>query len=346
MTRLANPKKILVIPLRYIGDTILSIPLIRQLYQNFPTAQIHVLASATAAPLLTPCPYITQVKLEPKGLIKTCAFLKEGQYDAVFLLRKSFTMALVCKLAGIPVVVGYDKQRFPFGFKRWGLFLDAKANYPSRKNPQTPQALSHLSLLNQVGLTASDHYLELWGMPEDESGLTQILAASGLNPDCPIAAIHALSASSGKSIAPTTFLPAIQHLLAQGVQVVFTGTQADRNSYEALKSRYPELVTCVNLAGLTHLRQTFLLYQRIQLLLTVDSSPLHLGTAAGVPKIIGVFGPTSPVQWGPYPGANRDSQIAFTPVALNEGDLEQTAANILAALPAQLEIATPLRAWQ
>jgi ADP-heptose:LPS heptosyltransferase len=68
----------------------------------------------------------------------------------------------------------------------------------------------------------------------------------------------------------------------------------------------------INLAGKTTLRETFALYQRIQLLLTVDSSPIHLAAAAGVPNIVGVFGPTNHKQWGPH-----GEGIQFKPVFMD-----------------------------
>ena len=62
----------------------------------------------------------------------------------------------------------------------------------------------------------------------------------------------------------------------------------------------PWHVGLINLAGETSLRETCALYRRTALLLTVDSSPIHIGAAAGVPKIVGVFGPTNEKQWGPH----------------------------------------------
>lgn len=339
----ASPR-ILVVPLRYIGDTILTIPLLRKLRVRFPDAQLDVLSSAVTAPLLEPCPYINHVIIEPRSTGQRFQVLRQGRYDAVFFLRKSVTMALMAYLAGIKTRVGYDKQRFPFGYKRWGLFLTAQARYPSLKT-DTPQAISHLGLFaafennrpvwaspqsstgphdRAVSLSPSwtstvqaeamlepswDSRLELWSTAADEQAIDVLLRTHGLQHK-PLAGLHVASASHGKQIALDKFVDSLQRLHQHGYQVLATGTRQDYNLYETLKTTYH--LPIVNLAGSTSLRETFTLYKRLNVLLTVDSSPIHLAAAAGVPHVVGVFGPTNERQWGPH-----HPQVDFRPVFLD-----------------------------
>lgn len=306
MPESSDPASILVIPLRYIGDTILTVPLIRNLRHHFPGANIDVLCSKTAAPLLEHCPYIRQVIIEPKGTPARFQRLRQGHYQQVYNLRKSVTMAFMCKLAGAPKVIGYDKQRFPFGYKRWGWFLDAKSCYPSLKT-ETPQPVSHLGLLQAAGLSPVDNHLELWATQADQQAVETLLNQHGVDDTKPLAVLHAASASHGKQIDWEKFAASLHHLHQQGYQLLTTGTSADQPLYEQLAQSTG--LPLIALAGKTTLRETFALYQRIQFLLTVDSSPIHLGAAAGVPNIVGVFGPTNHKQWGPHGGG-----IQFKPV--------------------------------
>jgi heptosyltransferase-2 len=304
-----SPERILIIPLRYIGDTILTVPLVRNLRRLFPQAGIDLLASRTTTPLMEICPYLDQILIEPKSSAARLELIRSRGYDKVFLLRKSATMALLCRLAGARQVIGYDKQRYPFGYKRWGWFLDAKARYPSLRT-DTPQAVSHLSLLTAVGLPVLDDHLELWTTETDEQRISTLLNEHGACPKKPMAVLHATSASHGKQIALEKFAGSVRHLQKTGYQVITTGTQADRELYDQLSQS--QGLDLINLAGQTSLRETFALYKRIELLLTVDSSPIHIGAAAGVPRIIGVFGPTNERQWGPHNPA-----VNFRPVFLD-----------------------------
>lgn len=315
-----RPARILVVPLRYIGDTILTVPLLRNLRQNYPDAEIDVLTSKTAMPLLEHCPYVNTCHLEPRGYFNMMDFLKWHHYDLAIILRKSFTMALYCKLAGIPTVLGYDKQRFPWGYKRWALGLDAVAEYPGLKTT-TPQAVSHVNMLDSIKQPVQDYYLELWTTPEDEQAVDKLLKEKNIPTDKPLAVVHTVSASHGKSIEPDRFLPSIEQLLSDGYDVIFTGIDSDRGRYKDLLANNPMLsaypfAACHNLAGLTSLRETVALYKRVQVLLTVDSSPVHMGLAVGIPKIIAVYGPTNHIQWGSYEGVRPKSELQpkFMPV--------------------------------
>lgn len=292
-----QPKRILVVPLRYIGDTILTVPLVRNLRRLFPEAHIDMLTSKTTASLIEPCPYLNQVLIEPKSTPERLRLLRDNRYDTVFLLRKSASFAFMCQLAGIANRVGYDKQRFPFGYKRFGWFLNHKARYPSLRT-DVPQPVSHLSLLSAAGLSIQDDYLELWATDADQQKVTDLLNKHGIHAEKPLAVLHAASASHGKQIEMDKFADSLRQLHEQGFQLLATGIAADRPLYDALQAQTG--LPLVNLAGQTSLRETFALYRRTQLLLTVDSSPIHMGAAAGIPNIVGVFGPTNERQWGPH----------------------------------------------
>lgn len=310
MNPLSSPEpRILIIPLRYIGDTILTVPLARRLRKLFPRARIDMLVSRTTLPLMEPCPYLDHVLVEPKKTGERLALLREGRYDTVFILRKSATMAMLCLLAGIAHRVGYDKQRFPWGYRRWGWFLTHRARYPSLKT-ETPQAVSHLSLLSACGLEPEDPSLELWAEPEDILRVEHLLKSHGLDGNRLLAVLHAASASHGKQIEVERFTPGLQRLSQAGYTIIATGLAGDRPLYDALTEKTG--VPLINLAGETSLRETFALYRRVRVLLTVDSGPLHLGAAARIPKIIGVFGPTNARQWGPH-----QPDVDFTPVFLD-----------------------------
>jgi len=215
------------------------------------------------------------------------------------------SMALMCRQAGVPLVVGYDKQRFPFGYKRWGWFLDKKAIYPSLKT-DVPQVLSHLGLLVACRIPVENDYLELWAKPEDEAAVSALLMAHEVDEGKPLAVVHAVSASHGKTLEAAKFGKAVEKLLEEGYEVIATGGPNDETAYTGLP---PKLI---NLAGKMSLRETFALYKRTQIIVTVDSAPIHLAAAAGVPNIVGVFGPTNEKQWGPYNPHGR-----FVPVYKN-----------------------------
>ncbi len=299
MTPLPPPKRLLVIPLRYIGDTILTVPLIRNLRHHFSDTRLDVLVSKTAAPLLADCPYIDTLLVEPAKAKERIPLIRSGQYDTAIILRKSFTIAWSCQQAGIKNRIGYDKQRFmkPISFKRWGLLLDYKTPYPSRKT-HVHQAISHLSHLHAFGLSAVNDYLELWTSDKEERTIQTLLDTQAISPEKPLAIIHSVSASSGKSVPIRHFASAVQHLNQTGYEIICTGLSNDISTYEKLAEA--SQIPIHNFAGKTTLKETFALYKRAHFILSVDSSPIHIAAAAGVPKIAGIYMTTNEKQWGPH----------------------------------------------
>jgi ADP-heptose:LPS heptosyltransferase len=61
----------------------------------------------------------------------------------------------------------------------------------------------------------------------------------------------------------------------------------------------PMLPNTLNLAGKTSLRQLTALLERASLVIANDTGPMHIAAALGRP-LVTMFGPTSPIQTGPY----------------------------------------------
>jgi len=79
-----------------------------------------------------------------------------------------------------------------------------------------------------------------------------------------------------------------------GRKVVWAG-----NNYLPCKESFPE-GTFLNLTGNTSLTSLPALLSKADWVISNDSGPMHLSAAMGL-KTIGLFGPTDPRQYGPYP---------------------------------------------
>jgi ADP-heptose:LPS heptosyltransferase len=310
-------RRILVVPLRFVGDTVLSIPLIRAIKRQCPHATIDVLVSPAGAQLMETCPYVDSVIIEAESLVDRLNHFKQAQYDAVFSLRKSLTLPAMVKIANRQtVMVGYDKQRWPkpIGYKRAGIAIDAIAPYPPRRTILS-MAKHHLALLLACGLTLNpeaDAQLDLWTTPEDDATLATLLGET-LADGKPIAVVHMGSATPTKNIPPERFTLALQGLKTAGYSIVAIGNATDEPPLNTVATMAN--VPLLNLAGKTTLRQVVALFaNHTQLLLGVDSGPVHLAAAAGVPTIVALYGPTNPFQWGPQASVRRPQGPHFYPI--------------------------------
>ncbi|NBX30561.1 lipopolysaccharide heptosyltransferase family protein, partial [bacterium] len=104
----ADPRRILVVRNRYVGDTMLAIPFLRNLRRRFPHAVIDILCESGAAALLADCPYTDELiewKRGPRtrGVVRgslanvraTARWIRGRDYDRVYLLKRSLSTALL-----------------------------------------------------------------------------------------------------------------------------------------------------------------------------------------------------------------------------------------------------------
>src|SRR4051812_33115234 len=58
---MTEPRKILAINFKFLGDIVLGVPTLRAIHEHFPNAELHVVVAEEAAPLLRSIPWMTRV---------------------------------------------------------------------------------------------------------------------------------------------------------------------------------------------------------------------------------------------------------------------------------------------
>ena len=112
-------QKILVVQPNWVGDAVMATPTLRAIRQLYPSAHISYLMRRYVKPLYGGMPWADQLityrtgKSHAKtgrGLFDLAARLRAAKFDLAILLPNSFKTALVCKMASIPRVVGYERD--------------------------------------------------------------------------------------------------------------------------------------------------------------------------------------------------------------------------------------------
>ncbi|HET6655316.1 MAG TPA: glycosyltransferase family 9 protein, partial [Gammaproteobacteria bacterium] len=100
-----------------------------------------------------------------------------------------------------------------------------------------------------------------------------------------------------------------------GLKVILTGgpTAAERDAGQAIADQCH--FKPVNLIGKTSLKQLYALLQRSRVVISPDSGPAHMATAAGVP-VIGLYATSNPDRTGPY--LSREWTVNRYPEALRQ----------------------------
>ena len=292
--------KILVVRYRFIGDTILTIPFLRNLRRAYPYAKIDMLVSPVSGDLLETCPYIDnliyfdttrkhryeQGKIGKKSFWHYVKLLRNEKYDKAYVLKRSVSSALLCSFAGIKSRVGFDTEGR-------GFLLTKKVPYDKNKH----EVESFLDVLKADNVPVFDNYLELWLKNEDIAEADRILAQyeSGLKK----VVVHATSGNRHKQWKKEYFAQVIQKLINEkDVQVYHLGANSDKPIYDEIRALIDEPLKTepINLCGKLDIGVSAAIIGQMDLVFGNDSGTLHLAGALDVPTIV-IYGPMDYQKW-------------------------------------------------
>ncbi len=213
--------------------------------------------------------------------------LREKRYDRIYVLKRSFSSAVIAFLTGARERIGFDTE------KR-GFLLTKRVPYYHDRHEVT----NFLSILEADGIPVADDYLEAWLSDGETTWASDFLNTNGISDGQSIIGIHPFSAVSERAWHPDNFIEVASNLgKKQGTMIIVFGGRGDLAQAQYFQERLdPPPIMAV---GRTDLRQTMALLNRCSLLICNDSGIMHLGAALKVP-LIALFGPQSPVKFGPW----------------------------------------------
>lgn len=285
-------RRVLVRAPNWVGDAVMSLPVLAGLRRLFPLAEITVLAARRVAPLFAAQPGVAEVIRYPSGRGKWQVLWEmRGRFDVALALPNSMESALGLWLVGVPSRVGYntDSRR---------LFLK-EAVYGRRKLGGLHTVFYFLGLLKALGGVATFTPPRLYLEPEEEAMGARFLAECGLAGQGPWVGLSPGAAyGPAKRWPPERFAALGEELQEEfDARLVLLGGDEDRPVAAELREHLQGLV--VDLVGRTSLRQALGVLSRLQLLVTNDSGLMHAAAALSVP-LVALFGSTDPGSTGPF----------------------------------------------
>jgi lipopolysaccharide heptosyltransferase II len=310
-----HPRRILVIRLDLIGDLVLSLTVVRALKRTYPAAEIDLLAIPASAKVAQYDPNLSEIITydpniwrRPKALFQSKNWreaialrreLRARHYDLAVSVYANWA-AILAVLSGAKRRVGYGPEGYP------GFMTDSvPGGIPGRWRHWAPLDNKHevdycLALAQAAGatLTPVDRIPRLYVDEQTLQEVEQLLLKEGLQPHKVLIACHINSNNGQSKRWPIPYWATLIDRLMreEGAQVVLTGAPGDLPQIENVTRRVS--AQPINLAGKTSLTQLAALLQRVDLLISGDSGPLHMGVACGAP-IVGIYGPTNPSLGGP-----------------------------------------------
>ncbi len=306
----AEARNILVMRLDNIGDVIMTSPALRAIKDNLPDCRLTLMASPGGALAASLLPWIDEVfpwrvlwqdlgKLEfdPRREWELVTTLLNRAFDAVIIFT-SFSQSphpagLLGMLAGIPLRLGESKEA--------GSVLTTEIAAAADEMHQVER---NLRLVEFVGLQADDRSLTIQ-IPENAQHSAVIhLQKQGLGPTSPYLLWNPWTSCPSRNYDPDRFAAAAKQLAQlTGWPVVVTGVAKDRDRSEPLLAALGTYG--INLIGATSLPEMAALVSAARLVLTNNTSTMHLADATRTPSVVLFAGTEYESQWRPRHGPSR-----------------------------------------
>lgn len=289
-------RSIVVIQTAFIGDAVLTLPMIQRLRQTYPDAPVDVVVIPGTAPLFQSHNAVRNVIVYdkrgsdrgPRGILRIVRALLSHEYEAALIPHRSFRSALIPALARIPRRIGFDKSS--------GAFLMTHV-IPYRRDIHEIER--NLSLLRELAVPPGGKELpSLYPSSGDREYVSHMLGEAGIPAGTPFIAVAPGSVWATKRWLPERYTQLLKMLSKKGIASVLVGGKEDESLCREIISGVagPPLVA----AGRLTLLQSAALLQRARVLVTNDTAPMHLAVAMRTP-VVAIFGATIPAfGFAPY----------------------------------------------
>lgn len=282
---------LLVAQTSFLGDVVLTTPLISALRACLAPRRLAVLVRPEAASLLAGHPDVDEILIDDKrgqdrgvrGIARTARRLRRQRFDLVVSPHRSLRTALVLAAAGIPRRVGFRESP--------GAFLYHER---VRRDRHRHAVERNLALAAPFGVGSVVPRLHLPVTPEAAArAATLVPAGPG-----PLIGLAPGSVWATKRWSADGFAAVLAGLEQDGTRSVLLGGPSDVALAEHIRARAGVAATV--LAGKTDMATLVAVVDRLAVLIANDSAPMHIACARRVP-VVAVFCATAPgLGFGPY----------------------------------------------
>jgi lipopolysaccharide heptosyltransferase II len=314
-------KRVLVVRLRSIGDTVLTTPSLVALRRFLPDAQIDILLEDWVAPVLDGFREVDNVltvsRTSKKSRFETARQIRRNKYDVAFNLHGGTTATFFVRVSGARHRVGYSHYSYKFLYNH---LLTSSIDFWHRKIIHSAE--QQLALLGFTGVPVEDKpksrlnvtekalmlleekfTAEAQRNAEDSQRFSQRFSANPLRLGGEkIALLHPVAAFDTKQWATENFARIAEFLSEKGFQVAVVATKKESEVLENLKKlANAPILTFDDLS----LPEITALASRSSIFVGNDSGIAHIAAAVKTPSVV-VFGSSNINHWRPWTDAPNE----------------------------------------
>ena len=285
--------RILLTRMKFIGDVVLTTPVIHTLRDAFPNAHIAYLGDAKAVSLLEHNPYLNEIipfDFSQKSVtysLKMFAKLHSNSYDLAIDLFSNPRSALLTYSTGAKVRIGGDSRG------RGRLYTNRISDDGTLKS-----AIEyHYQSLRPLGIAPKYFETEIYLTQEEKTEAQLLLQSLGADSGKKNIAIHAGATWPNKIWHKESFLLLMSQLAKNSDANIILSPGTREADVERFLQQQCE--GRVLMLPFLPVRKLAAVLSQCKVFVSNDCGPMHVGVAVGA-KTIGIFGPEPVEIWFPY----------------------------------------------
>lgn len=316
------PRRILLLRLEKVGDLVMVLEAIAMVRAMAPDAAIDLGVGSWNRALAGLIPGVTSVEtldvpwiaragtgLPWRALIARAKAWRARQYDLAINFEPDIRSNLLLALSGAPRRVGF------LSGGGGAVLTDAVAPDPRAHIAENAKALVERAFggsaaqgfLPAVASAKAGSPAKL-NIPEDARRRAAALVGTGTH-DKPLVGIQPATGRRIKEWDPVRFAEVGAAIArTRGASVVLIGSAADKPVIDAVRAAWPSDVPFTELPADVDLVVLAAVLERLTLLITGDTGPMHLAAAVGTP-VLAIFGPSLPTRYAPLSSRSRVVRI-------------------------------------
>ena len=296
-------ENILVIQTAFLGDAILTLPMIQELKKKNSESILDVLANPSTEIIFSSSSYVDNVividkREKHKSIKRLNNFIKElreKSYSIIYSPHRSFRSAYITIKLGVRETYGFDNSSFKYAYKN--IVKYKQTDHEVQRN------------LELIGEDTKDKSWKI--SPEiiiaetEKEKVTDVLSTNKI--DTEFIAVAPGSVWETKRYPKEYYSEVIKSLIAKDEKVVLIGGENDKLLCDEIAFNTNDKVK--NLAGEFSVTETIQLLGSAKLLITNDSAPTHMGMCADIP-VLTIYCSTAP-GFGFYPYNNKSRYLSY-----------------------------------
>jgi len=279
-----------------LGTAIHATPLIPALRAAVPACRIAVVASGFGIDVFRNNPDVDQLVETPSPLKHLRGSIRALRLQHPFHGMEYVTLTPTgnerTKIAAQSLLSGFSER---VGFTVVPQFYRAPLAFDFTRS----QIANNLRIVEALGHSVRAYEPQIFFAAEDKDKAYEILAAAGVRADQPVAILTTqTSVTQRKGWREDRFRAVAKFLVERyDAHIVFIGTASEAAAIDQLRSElsYPTS----NVAGTTTLPLLAALMSLAAVGVTLDTGPMHIGRAVGLPMVIIAPAWSPPIEWLP-----------------------------------------------